>query len=67
MQAFSPMTLRKTRLDAGLSQSELARRAACDRWAVMRTESGTQTPTAPLLCRLADALDLPIEAFFVRA
>jgi ribosome-binding protein aMBF1 (putative translation factor) len=48
--------VRKVRLDAGLSQEELARRAGMTQPALSRLECGGGIPTISVLDRIADAL-----------
>src|SRR5688572_1976051 len=58
--AWSPFgdLLRRHRLTAGLSQSELARRAALSRRVLTYLERGVRRPHADTAARLAAALDL---------
>ena len=49
--------IRERRLALGLSQAELARRAAMTQLALSRLEAGGVVPTIPLLERISAALD----------
>lgn len=49
--------VRARRLELGLSQTELARRAAMTQSAISRLEAGAATPTIMVLERLAAALE----------
>lgn len=49
--------IRERRLALGLSQAELARRAAMTQPALSRLEAGGVVPTIPLLERISAALD----------
>jgi transcriptional regulator with XRE-family HTH domain len=51
--------LKKARLDAGLSQEELATRAQIHRTYVSLLELNKKSPTMDVLFRLCDALGLP--------
>jgi len=53
------------RLERGLSQAELAKRAGTKQASVSRVERGVTTPSLPLLKRLAEALDARLEVLFV--
>lgn len=50
-------TLRAARVDAGLTQAEVARRAGTSQPAVAAYESGRRTPTLPTLARLLSACE----------
>jgi len=50
-------SVRERRLDLGLSQTELARRAGMTQPALSRLEAGGVIPTIPLLERISAALD----------
>lgn len=45
----------------GLSQTEVARRAAMSQRQISRIEAGDTVPTLPLLARLAEALEAELE------
>jgi len=47
----------KRRIEKGLSQQEIARRAGTKQSAISRLESGTYNPSAAFLFKIADALD----------
>ncbi|CAL9451936.1 helix-turn-helix domain-containing protein [Streptomyces atacamensis] len=53
-------TVRGRRLELGLSQGEVGRRARMTQSAVARFEAGGTVPTLPVLARLAEALDLEL-------
>lgn len=50
-------SLIKRRLELGLSQEELARKAATKQPAISRLEVGSQAPSVSLLKKIAKALD----------
>lgn len=54
-------TLRQARLRAGVSQTELARRAAVTQSVISAYESGTRQPSVPVLERLVAATGLELE------
>lgn len=56
-------SLRREREAAGLSVSELARRAGVSKATVSQLESGTTGPSVETLWAIADALALPFAAF----
>jgi predicted nucleotidyltransferase/DNA-binding XRE family transcriptional regulator len=56
-----PQTIRQARLDAGLSQVELAARAGTSQSALARYETGAALPTLPTLERLLTACDRRLE------
>ncbi|MFD9571568.1 helix-turn-helix domain-containing protein [Streptomyces sp. NPDC059982] len=49
------------RVELGISQDELARRAGLTRWEVSRLELGAALPALPLLARLARALEAGLD------
>jgi len=53
--------LQEARLSAGLSRSEVARRAGVSLTTVSRTEAGVMDPTITMLERLYSALDLSVD------
>ncbi|MCS3399944.1 helix-turn-helix domain-containing protein [Burkholderia thailandensis] len=55
-------TLRSVRLGVGMSQEELAHRAALDRTYVSSCERGRRNVSLETIVRLADALDVPPSA-----
>jgi transcriptional regulator with XRE-family HTH domain len=57
--------IRKLRVEQGLSQENLAVDAQIDRTYVSRLERGLENPTVAVLERLADALNVKIEEFFI--
>ncbi|GAA2386814.1 hypothetical protein GCM10010420_07090 [Streptomyces glaucosporus] len=52
--------VRSRRLELGLSQSEVGRRARMTQSAIARFEAGGTVPTLPVLARLAEALALDL-------
>ncbi|RTL51771.1 MAG: XRE family transcriptional regulator [Bradyrhizobiaceae bacterium] len=56
--------VRRLRLDAELSQAELADRMGVDRAYVSGLEQGQRNPTVVSLWHVAQALKVPIRAFF---
>jgi transcriptional regulator with XRE-family HTH domain len=59
--AWKGATLRRLRLDKGLTQADLAEKARTTRVHIARLETGTRRPSVDLLPRLAQALDVPVE------
>ena len=53
-------TIKKLRARRGLTQAELAQKAALSRGYLIRLEQGKQDPTLGVLRRLAAALNVPI-------
>ena len=51
--------LRQLRLEAGLTQAELARRTGIHRPNIARVEAGRHTPSLETLSRLATAIGVP--------
>ncbi|MBX3248300.1 MAG: helix-turn-helix transcriptional regulator [Myxococcales bacterium] len=51
--------LRALRLEAGLTQAELARRTGIHRPNIARVEAGRHTPSLETLTRLATAIGVP--------
>lgn len=66
IEAFGAV-LRSTRLEAHLSQEELAARANLDRTFVSMVERGTRKATLQTAKQLADALDIPLAVLIARA
>lgn len=52
IELYAAALLKDARLQAGLSQRELARRAKVPASTIGRIERGTQQPTVPFLCQL---------------
>lgn len=65
-KSFGP-ALRRARLAAGYSQADLAVRARMQPAHVAHFEAGRQAPSFPLLCRIADALDVRLDDLVVIA
>jgi HTH-type transcriptional regulator/antitoxin HipB len=59
--------VRKLRLDAGLSQEELAQRAGMTQPALSRLERGGGIPTISVLDRIANALQATLTVSMIRA
>ena len=55
--------LRVLRKGAGLSQSELAERAGCNKFTIAKMERGLQEPAWPLVLALCKALGVACTAF----
>src|SRR5438270_9987759 len=55
--------LRAVRLSVGVSQKDLARRVGMEPANLWKYEAGGHQPTWPLVCELADALGVGVEAF----
>jgi DNA-binding XRE family transcriptional regulator len=51
--------LRELRVEAGLTQAELARRTGIHRPNIARVEAGRHTPSLETLARLASAIGVP--------
>jgi len=66
MLTFAPERVREARLEAGIGQTEMARRIGQDRVTLWRFEKGISEPGATVLGRMSEELGVPIEAFFVR-
>lgn len=49
------------RIEAGITQAELAGRVGTTQSAIARLEGGNVTPSVDMLCRLADALGIRFE------
>ena len=59
--------LRRTRREAGVSQSDLARASGVNRAVISRYEAGKGTPEVANLVRLADALGVSADVLLGRA
>jgi ribosome-binding protein aMBF1 (putative translation factor) len=59
--------VRELRLEAGLSQAELARRSGMTQPALSRLEHGGGLPTIAVLDRIADALHVTLNVSFTRS
>jgi len=55
--------LKRLREDAGISQYELARRAGLSKQAMSQLELGQRQPSWATVVKLAEALDVSVEAF----
>ena len=60
MNALFADTLRKLRVEAGLSQRELAKRMYVTRSTVARWENGSRLPDAVMMSRLAESLSVDV-------
>lgn len=67
MTVLWPLLLRAARLDAGLTQAELARRAGTSRSRLSAYECGRVAPTADTLERILTAADAPLRPEEVRS
>ncbi len=56
--------LKEQRGQLGLTQAELAERVGVTRKTVNTVENGVFTPSAMLALKLAEALNVPVEALF---
>ncbi len=56
--------LKERRGELGLTQAELAERVGVTRKTVNTVENGVFTPSAMLALKLAEALNVPVEALF---
>jgi len=63
-QKIRPNNLQKARHEAGLSQSQVARRAGCATQTVRKIEYGWRLPRVDLAVRLARAVGKPVEEVF---
>jgi transcriptional regulator with XRE-family HTH domain len=52
------------RVQAGLTQEELATKAGCSVFSIGKIERGSRSPSGPLLRRIARATGKPISWFF---
>lgn len=59
--------LRKARENAGLSQAALARLAGTVSTTIHRIENGDRSGEFTTMCRIADALDLSLDALAIEA
>jgi transcriptional regulator with XRE-family HTH domain len=59
--------LRRARLDAELTQEELAFRAGLDRTYISQLENDKKSPTVAVLFRLCDALNVSASRILARA
>ncbi len=63
---FSPESLKKRRESVGWSARELGLHAGIDHSTVSRIESKDRMPSAEVVGKLAEALDVDVNFFFVR-
>ncbi len=56
--------LKKLRMEKGLTQEELARRAGFHRTYAGNIERGLENPTIETVSRMADVLDVPLSEMF---
>lgn len=59
-------TLRKLRIEKGLSQQELADKVYVTRSSVVRWETGIRLPDTAMISRLAKALGVDVHTLFLR-
>ena len=64
MNALFAETLRKLRLEKGISQSELGKRLFVNHSTIARWESGSRLPDASMIPRLADSLGVDANTLF---
>ncbi len=67
MNLFFSDTLRKLRIERGLSQTALAERVYVNRSTVVRWETGSRLPDATVILRLAKALGVDANTLFAAA
>ena len=60
-----PNRVRSIRLSKSLTQERLAEAADIDTTYISRIESGKKIPTVPILCKIADVLDVHIYELFL--
>lgn len=53
--------IKSIRLNAGLTQQELAEKLNLDRSAVSHYENGDSTPTVKTLCKISELFEISIE------
>lgn len=56
--------LREIRLERGLTQEELARKAGFHRTYAGNIERGLENPTIEAVSRIAEVLDVPVKSLF---
>ena len=59
LQQVFGANVRRRRLELGITQGELARRAGVPQPNISDIENGKQSPTFPTLARIAEALSIP--------
>ena len=62
-----PMNLRKFRELRGLTQAQMGARSAIGAASISHFETGQRTPTLQTIVKLADALDVTVDALLGRA
>lgn len=62
MREFKPELMRKARLEAGLSQYQLADKLGTRQHQISRLETGRRRPSLSRVMRLAEAIGCPPEA-----
>ncbi len=60
------LNLQRIRRDKGLSQEELAHRSSVHQTYLSGVEGGKRNPSIAVLARIASALSVDVEEFFVR-
>jgi transcriptional regulator with XRE-family HTH domain len=63
--SFSPERLREAREQVGMSQAQAAREADVARATIQNAESGSFTPRADALARMARAYGVSLDSLFV--
>lgn len=67
MREFSRTKLREIRKNKGLTQVQLAENARTSYYLVRNVEQGQTRPSVRAVVRFADALRVPVDAFFEHA
>lgn len=60
----TPLRLVRARVEAGLTQEELANKAACSVFSIGKYERGERSPRGPILRRIADVTGREVVWFF---
>ncbi len=60
-------TIRNFRMQQGMSQSDIENRTGLLRCYLSRVENGHTTPSLDTLARLAAAMEIPLDRFFIEA
>jgi len=65
LREILPNRVRSIRLSRSLTQERLAEAAEIDTTYISRIESGKKIPTVPILCKIADILDVHVYELFL--